>query len=175
MQRLAGSAARRTQRQSKRPGVVVAERAGQQAGAGQHLEAVADADDRAAAGDERPQPFAEPTAVGEGEVEGEHAAGAEGVAVAEPAGDDEDAGGVEQPGRAGELAGEHDGRLGPGEVERQHGIGVPVRPRPGDTIAPGRVDTDLAPTSCVGSGGTASRGGDGDGGEAGERQERARR
>ena len=75
--------------------VVVAERPGQQAGAGQHLEPVADPDDRSTARHERVQCVARRT----GEVEAEHAAGAEGVAVAEPAGDDDDAGVVEQLGR----------------------------------------------------------------------------
>ena len=40
--------------------VVVPERAGQQAGSGEHLEAVADPDHWSAAGDERPQALAEP-------------------------------------------------------------------------------------------------------------------
>ena len=62
---------------------VVAERSGQQPGCGEHLESVADADQRAAVGDEVAQRVAEP----EREVEGQHAAGAERVAVAEAAGD----------------------------------------------------------------------------------------
>ena len=49
-------------------------------------------------------------------------------------------------GRAASSAGQHDGRLGPGEVERQHGVGVPVGPRPGDDEAAGRLTTHPRPS-----------------------------
>ena len=63
------------------------ERTGQQAGAGEHLEAVADADHRAAIVDERAQRLTEASAGGGGEIEGEEPPGAERVAVAEAARD----------------------------------------------------------------------------------------
>ncbi len=180
--RCSGCRARRRARPSgSRSGRrVVAEGAGQQAGAGQHLEAVADADDRAAAGDEVAQPLAEAAAVGQREVEGQHAAGAEGVAVAEPAGDDDDARRVEQLGPGRQLGGQHDGRLGPGQVERQHGVGVAVGPRPGDHDAPsaGSRATDAASDGehqASAPWKAAARVGDGDWGDAGEARARARR
>ena len=83
IERLRGSGAQRDPAAVEVAAGVVAERAGQQAGAVEHLEAVADADDRAPAGDERAQALAEAAAVGRREVEREHAPGAEGVAVAE--------------------------------------------------------------------------------------------
>ena len=46
------------------PGLVVTERAGEQAGPGQHLEPVADAEQRPAGGDELAQRLAQPAAFG---------------------------------------------------------------------------------------------------------------
>ena len=52
---------------------VVAEGAGQQAGPGEYLEPVADADDRAPGGDERAQRIAEMAGAAVADVEGEEA------------------------------------------------------------------------------------------------------
>ena len=132
MQRLAGSGASATQRQSKRPLALCPSAPGSRPArvstwnplqipmTGRPL----------ATNARRRSPSRPPSPAMRSRAE--HAAGAEGVAVAEPAGDDDDAGVVEQLRPGDQLGGEHDRRLGAGEVEGEHGVGVAVRARPGD-------------------------------------------
>ncbi len=74
------------------------------------------------------QCFAEP----DHQVERHHAPGAERVAVREAAGDADQAGLGERLGIGGELGGEHDHRVGTGELEGERQVAVAVGAGPGD-------------------------------------------
>ena len=114
---------------------VVAKGAGQQPGPGEHLEPVADADHRAAGGDEGAQGVAEAARAAIADVEAEQPAGSEGVAVAEPAGDDDDVGCVDAARVGRQLVDEHDLRLGAGELEGEATSRSRFVPGPARTIA----------------------------------------
>src|SRR5690606_5012492 len=87
-----------------------------------------DPDHGAAAGDELAQLLPE----SDHQVEREHATRTERVAVREPTGDCQQLGALQEVMVLGELGGQHDRRVGAGELERERHVPVTVGARSGD-------------------------------------------
>ena len=126
---------------------VVTECSGEQTGPRQHLEPVADPDQRVAGIDERSELVGQP----DGEVEGEHAPRAEGVGVAESARHHGEAR-LGQPRRScDQFRRQHDLDVGADEFECVAGVRVAVRsgPRDHDGRDAGHADPPASPPRPV--------------------------
>ncbi len=104
--------------------VLPARGAGQQVSLHQHLKAIADADDRFAGVDKRPQRVGQVMA----ELIREDSAGVDVVAVAEPAGEGEHLGVVEDRRIFQQAINVHFFGPGPGQLKRVGGLGVAIGP-----------------------------------------------